>query len=114
MKSITIELKTINTVFPTVATVSIDNVVAGFICENKESNREEKPQSIVLLNGETLGDYCCTEHAAKALAKHHCGNDGIYVSDRDAGNMGPLGILLIAALMAAKEKAEEEEEKSPH
>jgi hypothetical protein len=40
MKSITIELSTINTVFPTVATVSIDNVIAGYICENKESNRE--------------------------------------------------------------------------
>lgn len=109
MKNITVELKAINTIFPSVAAVNIDGVPAGYICENKEVNREEKPQSIVLLNGEILGDYCCTEHAAKALAKHHCGDDGIYVSSRDIGNMGPLGILLAAAILA-----EGEMEKRPH
>lgn len=105
MKSISVELKTINTVFPSVATVSINNEAAGYICENKETNRENKPQSIVLLNGETLGDYCCIEHAAKALAKHHCGDDGVYVSAKDTGSIGPLGILLMAALMASHEKS---------
>ena len=105
MKSISVELKTINTVFPTVATVKIDNVLAGYICENKEENRENNPHSIVLLNGETLGDYCCTEHAAKALAKHHCGDDGVYVSSKDAGSLGPLGVLLMAALIATHEKS---------
>jgi hypothetical protein len=105
MKSITVELKTINTIFPAVAAVNINAVHAGYICENKEGNRENKPQSIVLLNGDTLGDYCCIEHAAKALAKHHCGDDGVYVSSKDAGDLGPLGILLMAALMLSHEKS---------
>lgn len=108
MRNITVELKTINTIFPSVAVVNIDGIPAGYICENKEINREKKPQSIVLLNGETLGNYCCTEHAAKALAKHHCGDDGIYVSSNDVGNMGPLGILLVAALLATHEKSPHE------
>lgn len=105
MRSISVELKTINTVFPTVAAVTIDKEPAGYICENKEENRENKPHSIVLLNGETLGDYCCTEHAAKALAKHHCGDDGVYVSSKEAGDLGPLGVLLMAALIATHEKS---------
>lgn len=105
MQNITVELKTINTTFPSVATVNINNVLAGYICENREENREHKSQSIVLLDGETLGDYCCVEHAAKALAKHHCGNDGIYVSSKDVGSMGPLGVLLVAALLAGHEKS---------
>lgn len=105
MRSISVELKTINTVFPSVAAVTIDKVPAGYICENKEANRENKPQSIVLLNGETLGDYCCIEHAAKALARHQCGDDGVYVSSKEAGSLGPLGVLLMAALIATHEKS---------
>ena len=105
MRSITVELKTINTVFPSVAAVTIDKVPAGYICENKEANRENNPQSIVLLNGETLGDYCCVEHAAKALARHQCGDDGVYVSSKEAGSLGPLGVLLMAALIATHEKS---------
>lgn len=108
MKTITVELKKINETFPSVATVNIDGILAGYICENKEENREQKPQSIVLLNGEAIGDYCCIEHAVKALAKLHCGDNGIYVSSKEVENMGPLGILLVAALFAAHEKSPHE------
>ena len=110
MKNITVTLNTISSIFPSVATLTIDDEVVGFICENQQENRDKKPQSIVLNNGETLGDFCCTEHAVKAAAKHHCGEDGIYVSEKDMfADMGPLGVLLAAMLLAKKEK-----EKGPH
>lgn len=109
MEHIIVELKTINTVFPKVAQVVINGEMVGYICENKEENRETKTQSIVLTNGKLLGDYCCVKHAVKALTRHHLGGDGIYVSPDDMfANMGPLGILLAAALLS------EGEEKSPH
>lgn len=108
MERITVELKTINSIFPSVAEVTINNEMVGYICENKEENRDTKSQSIVLLNGTLLGDYCCVEHAVKALTKHHCGDDGIYVSSKDTSGLGALGILLIASLLAEKEKSPHE------
>lgn len=107
MERIIVELKTINTVFPSVAEVIINDEHVGFICENKEENRDVKKQSIVLLNGQLLGDYCCIQHAVKALTKHHCGDDGIYVSSKDTEGLGLLGVLLMAALLS-------DHEKSPH
>lgn len=108
MESIIVQLKTINTVFPSVSEAIINDEMVGYICENKEENRETQKQSIVLLDGTLLGDYCCTEHAVKALTKHHCGDDGIYVSSKDAGGLGVLGILLVAALLAKNEKSPHE------
>lgn len=108
MEQIIVELKTINTTFPSVAEVIINNEMVGYICENKEESRVMKKQSIVLLDGTLLGDYCCVEHAVKALTKHHCGNDGIYVSSKDTAGLGALGILLIASLLASKEKSPHE------
>lgn len=108
MEKITVELKTINTIFPIVAKILIAGEIVGYICENKEETRKESPHSILLPNGECLGDFCCVEHAVKAVTRHHCG-DGIYVSKKDLfADMGALGILLAASLLS------DQEGKRPH
>lgn len=108
MEHINVELKTINTIFPTVAEVIVNGELSAYLCENKGENREENPQSVVLTSGENLGDFHCIECAVKAIAKHHCGDDGIYISgDNPLAQLGAFGILLAAL-------AERHAEKSPH
>lgn len=45
MEQIIVELKTINTTFPSVAEVIINNEMVGYICENREESRVMKKQS---------------------------------------------------------------------
>ncbi|WP_237929941.1 hypothetical protein [Buttiauxella sp. S19-1] len=108
MEHIKVELKTINTIFPSVAEAFVNDSLVAYICENKDANRESKPQSVVLTTGENLGDYCCIKCAVKAIAKKHLGEDGIYIAgDNPLAQFGAFGMLLAAL-------AELPTEKSPH
>ena len=110
MKHIRVELNVINDIRPGVAEISIENELIGYICQNTNENRETLPQSIILPNGENFGDFCCVEHAVKAITKHHCGDDGVYISENDPRfKLGLLGMLLRAFA-----ENESSKEKSPH
>ncbi|EOY8363297.1 hypothetical protein AIT68_004897 [Salmonella enterica subsp. salamae] len=73
IKTINVRLGTINTTYPAVAEIYINDELVGYICENREDNRDEEPQSIILSDGKHFGDFCCVEHAVKAVTRYYCG-----------------------------------------
>lgn len=79
IKTINVRLSTINTTYPAVAEIYINAELVGYICENREDNRDKEPQSIILHDGKHFGDFCCVEHAVKAIARHHCGDEDLYL-----------------------------------
>ncbi|EHX7681677.1 hypothetical protein K1225_003961 [Salmonella enterica] len=61
IKAINVRLSTINTTYPAVAEIYINDELVGYICENREDNRDEEPQSIILSDGKHFGDFCCVK-----------------------------------------------------
>ncbi|EBG6922944.1 hypothetical protein FJB87_02490 [Salmonella enterica subsp. enterica] len=79
IKTINVRLSTINITYPTVAEIYINDELVGYICENREDNRDKEPQSIILHDGKHFGDFCSVEHAVQAIARHHCGDQDLYI-----------------------------------
>lgn len=44
IKTINVRLSTINTTYPAVAEIYINDELVGYICENREDNRDKEPQ----------------------------------------------------------------------
>ncbi|ECC9412972.1 hypothetical protein KG487_002036 [Salmonella enterica subsp. enterica serovar 4,5,12:b:-] len=106
IKTINVRLNTINTTYPAVAEIYTNEELAGYICENREDNRDKEPESIILPDGKHFGDFCCVEHAVKAVVRHHCGDDGLYMS-ADAGlKTGLLAAIILA--LAGQNNAEQQ------
>ncbi|ENK0707496.1 hypothetical protein AB2Z00_002153 [Salmonella enterica] len=106
IKAINVRLSTINTTYPAVAEIYINDELVGYICENREDNRDEEPQSIILSDGKHFGDFCCVEHAVKAVTRHHCGDNGLYMSADTGLKTGLLAAIILA--LAEQNNAEQQ------
>ncbi|WP_145532544.1 hypothetical protein [Yersinia alsatica] len=81
-----------------VAQLSTDNEIIGYAVKNK--NSKLPAASIVLPNGETLGDYHCMGCAIKAAAKNYIGigEDEAIEANFSLGKKQVRDLLLIALL----------------
>ncbi|WP_145578033.1 hypothetical protein [Yersinia alsatica] len=81
-----------------VAQLSTDNEIIGYVVKNK--NSKLPAASIVLPNGETLGDYHCMGCAIKAAAKNYIGigEDEAIEANFSLGKKQVRDLLLIALL----------------
>lgn len=81
-----------------VAQLSAENEVVGYAVKNKEAN--SPLASIVLPNGEILGDYHCMGCAIKAAAQHYIGigEDEVIEANFSFGNNNVRNLLLAALL----------------
>lgn len=59
--------------FPFVDVVELNNEVIGYISENRDWNKKEKPVSLVSPEGVHLGDFCCIGHAAAHITEKKTG-----------------------------------------
>lgn len=81
-----------------VAQLSTDNEIIGYVVKN--TNSKLPAASIVLPNGETLGDYHCMGCAMKAAAKNYIGigEDEAIEANFSLGKKQVRDLLLIALL----------------
>lgn len=81
-----------------VAQLSTDNEIIGYAVKNTDS--KSPTASIVLPNGETLGDYHCMGCAIKAAAKNYIGisEDEVIEANFSLGKKQVRDLLLIALL----------------
>ncbi|EIX6431233.1 hypothetical protein MKU92_000050 [Salmonella enterica] len=103
MQEVNVHISGLESTSPFIMRVEIDGKHVGFICENRDHNKDEKPVSVVSLDGTNLGDFTCIKHASKFLAIKEYGDDSIYVdSDDPRAVLGLLGLLAIIDSMEGK------------
>lgn len=59
----------LSTAFPFVDVVELNNEVIGYISENRDWNKKEKPVSLISPDGTHIRDFCCVTHAASHVAQ---------------------------------------------
>ncbi|MFW0766722.1 hypothetical protein ACN0IV_12865 [Trabulsiella odontotermitis] len=75
VKEVVVKVPEIEETTPFVCAVDINGDVIGYVAENRDWNKGEKPISLVGTNGSNLGDFCCITHAVIHLTKQFTGAD---------------------------------------
>ncbi|EKS4617615.1 hypothetical protein QB788_003464 [Salmonella enterica] len=103
MQEVNVHISGLESTSPFIMRVEIDGKHVGFICENRDHNKNEKPVSVVSLDGTNLGDFCCVKHAGKFLAMKEYGDDSLYLdADDPRAAFGILGLLAMLESMKGK------------
>lgn len=63
----------LSTEFPFVDVIELNNDVIGYVSENRDWNKKEKPVSLISPQGIHLGDFCCVAHAASHITQKNTG-----------------------------------------
>ncbi|ENA9695600.1 hypothetical protein ABG299_001092 [Salmonella enterica subsp. enterica] len=103
MQDVYVHISDIESASPFIMRVEIDGKHVGFICENRDQNKDKKPVSVVSLDGANLGDFCCVKHAGRYLAMKEYGDDSLYLdADDPRAAFGILGLLAMLESMKGK------------
>lgn len=63
----------LSAVYPFVDVIELNNGVIGYVSENRDWNKKEKPVSLISPDGVHLGDFCCVAHAASHITQKNTG-----------------------------------------
>ncbi|EMO5715218.1 hypothetical protein RVW00_000143 [Enterobacter bugandensis] len=97
---------------PRIAAIKINEEIVGYLAENRDWNKDEKPVSVVTADGKHIGDFCCNDHAVIYIARKVTGIDfdEVHISrNRESRLINDPFDLLIALAMLAGQKG-----KRPH
>ncbi|WP_336240470.1 hypothetical protein [Citrobacter werkmanii] len=72
-KEIRVHVKSLSQTLPCVDVIELNGEVVGYLSENRDWNKEEKPVSVVSTDGVHLGDFCCIAHATTHIVQEKTG-----------------------------------------